>query len=364
MTRMALLALSFSLLTTLPMAPVQGAASQDMTAKERYALAEALRLGTDAAPDAGAAFAQMTALAEEGDARAQARLAYYHLKGIGTEIDPTAAAHWYEAAIASGRISARTSYAKMLIRQGDAAAALDHLNIAAQGGHEKAQSLRAAYHYLGRFGTESDAAFGQAELTRFAKAGDLEATRVVLAAMQQGATFDVDAEALFAQVVAAARADDGKAGGKAAEAVLRLRRDARDAETLALRREMVAHPGLRGRARTEDGLMLAYDTHDVRDFRHAAEEIISAADAGSYTRGVYVVSRLDKNAFVYVLQEELRARGYRVGPSTGIFNTRTLNAVTAFCRDQDIQSSCRLGPLRAQVIKVIVAELARTAPQI
>ncbi|WP_422048858.1 peptidoglycan-binding protein [Shimia sp.] len=362
MTRRLLFALSFAALTATPLADTSVFAMQALTEKERYAKAEALRFGTEMPKDTAAAFLEMQALAQDGNARAQARLAYYHLKGIGTSVDPDAAALWYQAAINAGRDNVRTSYAKLLMSQGQAVEALTQLNVASEAGVEKAQALRAQYHYLGRFAEASDKPFGRAELTRFAQAGDVASMKVVLSAMQQGAEFDVDADLLTAQMLDVARQDSGKAGGKAAEALLRLWRGQDDAETLALRSELVAHAALRGRARAEEGLLLAYDTHDARAFRPLAQQIVSEASDADYERALYVVSRLDKNAFVHVLQEELRTRGYRVGPTTGIFNTRTMWAVVSFCQDTGIQAECRLGPLRAKVIKAIAGELAKMTP--
>ncbi|MDA5557269.1 peptidoglycan-binding domain-containing protein [Shimia sp. MMG029] len=362
MVRSTLFALSFSALAAFSVSEAYASATGGLSNKERYAQAEALRLGTGASQDSASAFALMSDLARDGDSRAQARLAYYYLKGIGVDADPAAAAVWYEAAIDAGRDSARTSYAKLLAAQGAGDAALAQLDKASEAGLEKAQVLRATYHYQGKFGSASDADFGQAQLTDFATSGNMAAMQVVLAAMQKGASFDVDADLMTAQMLAFAREDQAKSGGKAAEALLRLWREQTDAQSIALRTELVAHPSLRMRAKAEEGLLLAHATHDPRAFRGAAEEIIAQTSGADFNRAVYVVSRLDKNAYVHVLQEELKRRGYAVGPTTGIFNTRTMWAVVEFCQDTGIQAECRLGPLRAKVIKVIVGELAEMTP--
>ncbi len=339
---------------------------QGMTDKQRYALTETLLRQSDGFWDEQAAFAQMRRLAEGGYGRAQARLAFYHLKGIGTEVDQEAATRWYKTAVDGGRESARTSYAKLLMTMDQRAASLEQLDLAAAQGIEKAQVLRAVYHYQQRFGAASDPALGQEELTRFAGAGDLTAMRIVLAAMYAGARFDVDAEQLLQRMVDVARTDTGKTGGRAAESLLRLWRGNRDPDVMALRAEMVAHESLRGRARAEDQLYLAREAARTaaqeRAFRTIARDIVQATDPASFQRAFVVVSRLDKNAYVYVLQEELKARGYEAGPTTGVFNTKTLRAVTQFCKDTEIQSVCRLGPLRGQVIKAVIAELAEMPP--
>ncbi|MBO9478908.1 SEL1-like repeat protein [Shimia sp. R11_0] len=358
MARKAFLALTVCAIVTLSLTEASASAAQEATPKQRYAAAEALRIGTHGAPDASAAFGAMHALAQEGDARAQAKLAYYHLKGIGTEVDPEAAALWYQAAIEGGRDGARTSYAKLLMSQEQALASLAQLDIASDLGIERAQALRAAYHYQKRFGAQSDVAFGRKELTRFAQAGHVPSMQIALAAMRQGAEFDLNAAKLQAQLVDVARQDQAKAGGKAAEALLKLLQEERGAEALALRAEMVAHPSIRTRVRAEQALYLAYATQSHRAFRASATEIVAGTPNPDFERALFVVSRLDKNAYVHVLQEEMRARGYAVGRTTGIFNTRTLNAVVQFCADTGIQKDCRLGPMRSKVIKVIVGELS------
>ncbi|GAA6181502.1 hypothetical protein NBRC116594_29400 [Shimia sp. NS0008-38b] len=362
MRRLALLALSILVLATVFAKEAMASSEQVLSEKERYALAESLRLGLAGTQDVVAAYQEMQALAQTGNARAQAKLAYYHLKGVGTVPDPDAAIEWYKQAIDGGREGVRTSLGKVLMRQGQTDAALEQLTLASAAGIEKAQVIRAIYHYEGKFGAKSDVEFGRAELTRFAKAGDMTSMQVVLMAMNAGKTFDVDPVRMSEHMISTARNDDGKTGGQAAEGLLRLWRERTDKEALALRAEMVAHAGLRGRIRAEDRLLLAYDTHDARAFRKEAEQIIAQTARSDYARAVLVVSRLDKNAFVHVLQEELRTRGYRVGKTTGIFNTRTLNAVVKFCADTNIQRDCRLGPLRSKVIKVIVGELAAMPP--
>jgi TPR repeat protein len=363
MARLTLFALSLSALMACSTAQVAGAAGAGLSEKERYAQAEALRLGSAGAADAEGALDLMAALAQDGNSRAQARLAYYYLKGIGGPVDQEAAALWYQAAIAGGRDSARVSYAKLLAAKGDTAEALLQLDLAVEAGLSKAQVLRASYHYQGRFGDLSDRAFGQAALTELAQAGDMAAIQVVLRAVHEGADFEVDAAGLTQQLLGFARSDQAKAGGKAAETLLRVWRGQAGADMLALRTEMLAHPSLRARARAEDGLMLAHDSEDARAFRTAAQQIVAQASGADFERALYVTSRLDQNAYVHVLQEELRSRGYAVGPTTGVFNTRTLWAVVAFCKDTGIQPQCRLGPMRARVIKTIVGELAAMPPQ-
>lgn len=361
MIRRFCLALSVFTIAALPLTERAAFAAENASPKQRYAMAEDLRLGRSGAVDRAAAFEVMQALALEGEARAQAKLAYYHLKGIGTEVDPEASALWYRRAIDGGRYGARTSYAKLLMSQGQVLASLEQLDIASEAGDARAQAQRAAYHYQGKFGAASDPDFGKEELSRFAQDGHLQSMKIVLLAEQRGADFAVDTDVLRAQMIAVAQGAEPRAAGKAAEALLKIMKEDRSPEGIALRKDLVAHEGVRARVRSEAALYLAHDTQDALSFRGTAAEIVAQTPADGFARSLVVVARLDKNAFVHVLQAELNARGYRSGPQTGVFNTRTLQAVTYFCRDRDIQDMCRLGPLRSKVIKTIAAELAEMA---
>jgi hypothetical protein len=343
-------------------APVTAAtvAEVGQSAKERYVAAEALRKGYAGAPDGAAAFAVMSGLAQEGYAPALEKLGYYHARGVGTVEDSEVAAELYRAAIAGGREKSRTAYAKLLMEIGQPDAALQQLETAVSADVASAALLLGEYHYKGKFGAAADAAFGHAEMTRFVAQGHVRSMGIVLLDMAKGVQFDLDAVELQARLMDVARDATLKDGGRAAEALVKALRG--DASAAALRNEMLAHPLLREKVRVEEALWLAQEQKQGRAFWAAADEIVDGASPETFARALYVVSRIDKNAYVHVLQRELSARGYRAGRQTGMFNSRTLRAVTKLCAAREITKTCRYGPLRSQVIKLVAAEMAAMPP--
>lgn len=325
--------------------------SEVLTPKARYMAAEGFRK----AADGDAAFAEMAGLAAEGYAPALEKLGYYHARGVGTEVDAAEAARFYEAAIASGRDKSRTGYAKLLVAEGRFAEALVQLQAAEVAGVASAAPVLAELHYFGKMGDLSEAALGKAGLERAARAGHVRSMGIVFQEGRKGASFALEGPALQAGLAAVARSDH-RNGGRAAEALVKGLRG--DASAHDLRAEMLAHPLLREKVRVEEALWLASEQTRGRAFWRAADEIVADADPASFGRALYIVSRIDKNAYVHVLQREMADRGYSVGRQTGILNTRTLRAVTRFCAEREITRTCRYGPMRARVIKEITAELA------
>ncbi|SMP27242.1 peptidoglycan-binding domain-containing protein [Shimia sagamensis] len=353
MTRHVFLALSVCAALATPVLATTNSPATELTEKELYAQAEALRLGDDT----GAAFEMMTALAESGYGRAQAKLGYYYLKGIGTVPSSADAATWYQAAIAGGRDGARTSYAKLLMADGQTQAALEQLNAGAAAGIEKARSLRAVLHYEGRFGAASDRDVARSELAALAAEHDVPAMLTMLRGSLSGDAFEMTGSNLEAALISVARGNSDKRAGKAAEGLLKLWQEYPAEENQALRAEMLAHPSLRAKVWADQSLRLAYDIESDDQFRQSAVHIVGQVPEDQRGRAFYLVSRLDKNAFVHVLQERLRDRGYYRGRTNGYLTQRTIQALARFCQDAGIQDTCRLGPLRSNVIKVVAAEL-------
>jgi TPR repeat protein len=100
--------------------------------------------------DAVGALARMTALADAGDADAQARLAMIYLKGDGVAADPAAALRWARAAAEAGQPVAENLmgvfYRDGKVVKGDDVAALTWFSAAAAKGNLKAMhNLAIAY---------------------------------------------------------------------------------------------------------------------------------------------------------------------------------------------------------------------------
>jgi hypothetical protein len=87
-------------------------------------------------------------------------------------------------------------------------------------------------------------------------------------------------------------------------------------------------------------------------------EIIVAAQRDKLARILPGLIRINRNAYVYVLQKELRLQGYLKRRPNGLMTSSTIRATAAFCRDENITGICRLGPLKGIAAKAIAASLA------
>ncbi|TCL08027.1 hypothetical protein BXY66_0058 [Shimia isoporae] len=326
---------------------------EELTPKQRYTTAENLRKSAD--PDA--AFLTMSALAQEGYSPAQEKLGYYLSRGVGTAVDMEAAARWYEAAIAAGRDRARVGYAKLLVSEGRTGDAVAQLEAAMARDVDAAAPTWAEYHYFQKFGEASDVEAGRAGLLEAAQAGHVRSMGIVFQGLKSGDVFEADANVIEANLLAVARDPENRDGGRAAEALVKGLRG--NADMMPEREELLSHPLLRGKVRGEETLWLASEKHKGRAFWTAADEIVANASDEDFARVLYLVSRVDKNAYVYVLQRELTERGYATGRRSGLLTARTLNSITRFCAAQEITRTCRFGPMRSYVIKEITKELAR-----
>lgn len=356
------------LIATLTLALTAGFAPQSasantapapQTAKQIYAQAEALRLGKNIARDADTAFEMLNSLANDGYARAQDKLAYYHLRGIGTVPDVAMAEHWYRRAIDSGRDASRVSLAKLLIKQGAHSEALMQLDTAVQAEARGAAVARATFHHDAAFGALSTPKEGTQALSGFAMQGDVRAMQNVLTRISKGSVFDVDETALAEQLLTIARDTENRASGRSAEVLLNYYRLGSGRKAADLRAELLDHPSIRGKIRSAEALYLAHETERPQ-FNHAASDILSQTPDADFGRAMFIVSRLNKNAYVHVLQQELKSLGYAPGRASGYLTAKTIRAVNAYCRDAGIWPTCAHGPLRSKVVKEVARSIGET----
>lgn len=337
--------------------PLDGIAANTPTAKQIYAQAEALRLGTDVKSDPAAAFQIMKGLANTGHARAQDKLAYYYLRGIGTAINVKNAEVWYQTAIKNGRKSSLTSYAKLLLKQNAFDEALSQLTLATRTDVRGAATLLAVSHHDESFGPLSKQAQGTADLTKLAQTGDVRAIQYILIRLARGNKFDLDSQRLMQDALLIARDPTNRYHAKTAEALLAYLRQSHGREQRALRAKLVRTPDLRGKIWAAESLYLAVETNPT-SFWGASEKIVKSTNSNDYARALYLTSRLNKNAYVRILQKELRVLGYKPGRASGYLTSSTIRAVTKLCKDIGISNICRLGPLKSGSIKEIAKWLS------
>ena len=161
------------------------------------------------------AFSEFSALAEQGDARAQQALAWMYYEGQGRKRDYEKAAYWYRKAADQGNVTAQINLAQMYaygkgVQQDFSAAAHWWEKLAAQG-DGKAQAALAGLYYQGK-GVTQNFATAVSLWREAAEQGNIEAQRNLglMYGKGQGVTQD-DVQA-YAWLNAAAEQDDPVAG--------------------------------------------------------------------------------------------------------------------------------------------------------
>ena len=337
--------------------PANGAGTTSENAQ--FARAESMRTGDGGVRDPVTAFAMMTTLAQAGHGRAQDTLAYYFWRGISVVADPDQAAFWYLRAIENGRETSRIPYSKLLLEMEMRASALEQLLIAVGLDLNGAKAELAANHVDKKYGARSHPQQGKSDLSDLARDGDVYAMRLVLIKMSQGHEFPLDQVALLDSALAISRDPDNRMRAKIAEALLPYLRMSVGRKALDIRQELLAVPGLRQKVWLAEALYLTADLQP-RSFWTDAERIVDQADRDTYARVLFLTSRLSKNAYVRLLQKALKQRGYYTGRATGYLTKQTLQSFARYCRDHNLLETCRLGPLRSQVIKDMSKSLAQS----
>jgi tetratricopeptide (TPR) repeat protein len=327
----------------------QASAAADLTEKQRFAAAMTLH-----ATDPQQSITALKTLSQEGYARASDRLGYFSLKGLGVAQDTEAAITYYKQAIANGRDASLMSLGKVYMSDGQYRQALDTLTQASEAGHLKADAVLAWAHATGRLGPLSLQATGFDRLVVLSGTGLREAEMYLLDA----AVRLHRRPANLNQVLGALHSRHAAGDTKAAEALLRYYRAQRHPRgTLKMRQTLLRTEGLRDKIRVEEGLYLARDANPAR-FWLLSEDLVASAPADVYARALSVTARINKNAYVRILQDELRQLGYPVGRASPYMNAPLIRAVNRFCRDSGVAAACTAGPLKSATIKAVAAELA------
>lgn len=324
-----------------------------MTRAEAHAAYDAAETLRDT--DASAAFEAMAELSQAGDGRATSRLAYYSLRGIGTEADLVRAEALYGLAMEQGHARSTLSRAKVLMMQGKGEEAETFFGDALTQEIRGAQAELATAHALARLGTASRPQEGWNELRALAEAGDPLAELSILrvGARLKRAAMPDDRD-LLTRVLA--RAEEGD--GRAAEALLPyLRGPGRSAsDAAALRSALIVHPGVRPRVAVAERLHLAAELEPARFWR-AAEKIVSEAPEVARARALVVTAQINRNAYLWVAEPYLEDHGFRLSGRRGYLNRSQIRALNALCQSVSPSAECAAGPLRSTSIKSVANAL-------
>lgn len=326
-------------------------AAADAMHKHRYEAAVAFQA---TAPERTAH--ALKQLSDDGYARATEQLAYLTLKGRGVAQDTDAAIALYQKAVAGGRASSMVSLAKAYLTTGEYQTAIRTLNQASKLGLIKADAVLAWAHATNRLGQYSMPETGFSQLVALSNNGARDGQLNLLdAAVRIG-----KAPPNIASVLHQLHTRHSEGDPKAAEVLLKYYRTVgHPTGTLAVRKTLLETKGLREKVRVEEGLHLA-GALQPRHFWTEAEQLVDSAPAHVYARALVVTAKINKNAYVRIVQKELRNLGYPVGIASPFMNAPLIRSINMFCRERNIAGACTLGPLKSTTVKAVASELAST----
>lgn len=300
-------------------------------------------------------YSAMMSLAEEGYAPAIDRVGYYLRKGIGTRTDLEAARHWYMRAVEAGHPWSTASLARVEIELGRGDTALQLLHAGVLEGLPGTERLLATAHIDRKLGAASDPQQGRAMLERMARNGDRNAARDLVVRFNWK-RLDGQASAAAVDQVVRAGLDGDARFAKAGLTYLSQQTDKGEA-AIRTRALLAAIPGIPDRTLSPELVRLAADTHP-RQFWTKVEDILAATETDNYARTASTAFWINKNAWVRVLQKELRALGYYKGRINGRMTTRTIRAQNRYCRERGLWAICATGPLRGATVRAVAGAIA------
>lgn len=319
------------------------------TAKQRYERAMQ-SLGSDAS----LTMSQLVPLCSEGYGRACNKAGYLTQKGTGAKRDLSQAKTYYLIAIEAGHLKSFISLGKLHLEIGENAEAIEAFEQAADAGLVKGTAILAWAHAAKRLGRLSDPESGWNTLKQLAQTGQRDAEILLLDVVSRTKNKTADIDAIVKAVHVRWRNDDAKA----AEALSRyFRIIGHRRGTLAVRSALLETHGLRDKVRIEEGLYLAAAQHPG-NFWSLSEKMVRSAPKAMFSRALVVSAKIDKNAYVRIIQKELGALGYPVGRPSPYMNRPLIRSINAFCRDHLKSHTCRYGPLKSTTIKAVAAKLA------
>ncbi|WP_425090847.1 hypothetical protein [Tropicimonas sp. S265A] len=306
--------------------------------------------------DPRGAFDAMQALARAGYPAALARVGYYFRHGIGTNANLEQARTWYTRSVAAGHpwSAAALARVEMALDRGDRAFRL--LQTAVRQNRPGAERLLATAHVDRKLGAASDPATGQLMLERLAASGDIRAAYDLAARSNWGRLNGPVPDTALAQVVRAGLEGDARFAEVAL--VYLSRHGDKSAATLATRARLANIPGMRPTVRSVERIRLAAEAEPAK-FWTRVEEIMAETEVDGYARAARTAFWINKNAWVRVLQKDLRRLGYYDGTVNGLMTARTIRAQNRFCRDTGIGDICSAGPLRGPTVRAVAEAIAQ-----
>jgi hypothetical protein len=324
-----------------------------------FGMAESYRMGRGTNANPGQAANLYAQLVKRGNSRAARRLADLYARGNGVEQNYDRAIDLYQLAIDAGHVSVGLSLGRVFLRAGQPEAALRAYNTALAAGERRAEVPIAAGHATSEFGRLSDPDKGVVSLEKLALAGNIRAQNALLRLIERGkgpAIGNLEGVLLLAEQAAST----GQI--RSVEQLLRLYRvRPKIARNTVSKREVLLQDFghlIRPEVTAIERIYRLHETQLPPRYYAQMLDIIAAAPRDKLARILPGLIRINRNAYIYVLQGELRSQGYLTRRPNGWLTGSTIRATAAFCRDENIMDICRLGPLKGVVAKAIATVLA------
>lgn len=323
-------------------------------------LAEALRRGIYGEPDVPASIPYYEAALAAGNTAAARQLTAIYRAGTGGPDDGAMLARYLGITADTGDNPARRALADLYLKgvavPSDPALAERYLRAALADGDEAAGPILATALLRGQLGAGREAEAVPLLQAAF-DAGNIAVAAPLADAYARGRGVTADLPKAIGILRAGADGDD--AAAKAALLNLYVRGSGRDLppNPAAARSLYAAIPDhARTPAILANGAILAAHGRSLDDYALMWTRF-KELDATQQARAGQQILRINRNAYVYMLQSLLAERGHYSGAMSGLLTASTISAVNAFCVQLNIARQCRLGPLNRGTWDAIAAGL-------
>lgn len=270
----------------------------------------------------------LRAAAEAGDPKAFFEIGNRYAEGRGVTEDPSAAARWYESAADAGLAPAQYRLANMLEKatgvERDVVRAMELYEAAAAKGNSSAMHNLAVLHAMGANGRTDNAAAAR----NFGKAAELgvrdsQFNLAILAAKGVGMSQDLVAAYKWLAIVA----------------------ESGDADAAAKRDEIAA-------LLSEADLEKARKTVELWEPKTTAADANTVSIPAEWGEDTQTTTSIDMGEAIRQVQAILNANGYNAGTPDGIMGARTVSAISAFQKDNEMQPT---GEIDEPLVRALLA---------
>lgn len=323
-----------------------------------FELARLYETGVGVETDPVRAVSMYQDLAERGNARAQRQLGRLYLKGA----DKAELAQSVEKAVAllrraveNGSDSAKRDLGLALIETRDFSGAKTALEDAAANGIAGATADLANAHYRNLLGPLSNETQGRSDLKTLAEAGDIYAIRHALVHYERRSRRieDLDVDKVVNHLWGATEKGNGAAARALARYYRKLGWMMTDEKRHMKRLTSEFGDVLGEEALVAENVTLLYDRDNHRASQRKVIEYLESLDTPGFANGLLRLRAIEPQAYVRILQRELKRHGFYRGYETGMATRSTILAILRFCKEEAIYDTCIHGPTMFESARLI-----------